>query len=269
MTGMPDIVTPLFVPGHRPDRFAGAAASGADAIILDLEDAVAVDAKAPARQGLRADFTGLPVFVRINGPATPWHGEDLAAVLDKPFAGIVLPKAELGAPLEAVARAVRAKGMALIALVETARGLADARDIAALDGVSRLAFGSIDYCADLGCAHSREVLLLARSELVLASRLAGRPAPIDGVTVAVSDADQAKDDARHARDLGFGGKLCIHPRQIAPVMAGFQPDQSEIEWARRVVASGDGAIAIDGAMVDEPVRIRARSILARAERARP
>ena len=253
-------VAPLFVPGHRPERFAKAAASGADAIIIDLEDAVPADAKEVARANVRAHVTDLPVLVRINGASTAWHADDLAAIASVPVAAVVLPKAEPGPQLGAVCAGA---GHYVVALVETASGLAGVRTTAAMPGVARLAFGSIDFCADLGCAHTRNALLAARSELVLASRLSGLLAPIDGVTTAINDPALATDDARYARDLGFGGKLCIHPKQVSAVLAGFRPDQAEVEWARRVLASGDGAVAVDGAMVDEPVRVRAHSILAR------
>ncbi|CCE97008.1 Uncharacterized conserved protein [Sinorhizobium fredii HH103] len=257
-----NFTVPLFVPGNRPERFEKAAASGADAIIIDLEDAVAPDAKEAARVALRADFTDLPVLVRINGEGTPWHEDDLAAVSRLPVAAVIVPKAELGGGLAALAAA---SAVPIIALVETARGLSEARQIAALPGVSRLAFGSVDFCADLGCAHTREALLAARSELVLASRLPGLVAPLDGVTTSIDAGEQIEADARYALELGFGGKLAIHPRQIEAIRAGFRPQASEIEWAKKVLASGDGAAAVDGAMVDEPVRIRARAILARAE----
>lgn len=257
---MTDFTVPLFVPASRPERFEKAAGSGADAIILDLEDAVAAPDKAAARSALRADFTGLPVLVRVNGAGTPWFADDLAAVSKLAVAGLILPKAEIGEGLDKTL----AGGLPVIALVETARGLADARAIAGLPGVERLIFGSIDFCADLGCAHMRDALLAARSELVLASRLARLPAPVDGVTTSLEDAQLIASDARHARDLGFGGKLAIHPRQIAPILEGFLPEETEIEWAQKVLTSGDGAAAVDGAMVDEPVRIRARAILKRA-----
>lgn len=256
----PAFIAPLFVPADRPERFAKAAASGADAVILDLEDGVAGDAKEAARAALRTDFTGLPVLVRINGADTPWFADDLAAVADLNAAGIILPKAETGRELDAVC----AVGLPVLALIETARGLAEARSIATLDRVVRLVFGSLDFCADLGCAPVREALLAARSELVLASRLGGLDAPVDGVTTSIDDAALIADDARHAMTLGFGGKLAIHPRQIAPIREGFRPDAAEIAWARRVLASGDGAVAVDGGMVDEPVRLRARAILKRA-----
>lgn len=260
-----DVVAPLFVPGHRPERFAKAAGSGADAVIIDLEDAVPADAKGVARANLRADFTDRPVLVRINGAGTAWHADDLAAIAELPVAAVIVPKAEPGPELEAAcARA----GRPVLALVETARGLAGVRAVAATRGVARLAFGSVDFCADLGCAHARGVLLPARFELALASRLFGLPAPLDGVTTAIDDPALAMDDARHARELGFGGKLCVHPKQVEAVLAGFRPDEAEVEWARRVLESGEGAVLVDGAMVDEPVRVRARSVLARSVLAR-
>ena len=262
MVKITTIRTPLFVPANRPERFARAAASGADAIILDLEDAVAPDAKDAARAALRRDFTDLPVIVRINAAGTAAHDADLAAMAALCPDAVMLPKAESAAGCQAVARALNA--MPLIALIESARGLAHARDIAATPGVVRLAFGSVDFCADLGCAHLPELLLPARSELVLAARLAGIAAPIDGVTVQLDDPQISHDDAAHARALGMTGKLCIHPRQIAPVRRAFAPSDAEIDWARRVLTSGEGAVSVDGAMVDEPVRLRARAILAQA-----
>lgn len=265
MVDLESIRAPLFVPADRPDRFAKAAASGADAVILDLEDAVARDAKDEARAALRCDFTDLPVIVRINPSGTPWHEADLAAVGKLPVAAVLLPKAE-----DRVIEVLMAlSGHApVMALVETGRGLGEARAIAALPGVKRLVFGSIDFCADLGCAHHREILLPARLELVLASRLAGIAAPIDGVTTRLDDLSVTHDDAAHARDMGMTGKLCIHPKQVAEVKRAFAPSEAEIAWARRVLASGDGAVSVDGEMVDEPVRIRARTILAAAEGSR-
>jgi citrate lyase subunit beta/citryl-CoA lyase len=256
-----DCIAPLFVPGNRPDRFEKAAASGTDAIIIDLEDAVPPAAKDLARASLRVDFTPLPVLVRINAPGTPWHADDMAAVAKLPFSAIIVPKAEIDSGLELVIGS--ACSHPVVALIETARGLAQARQIACLPGIVRLAFGSIDFCADIGCAHTREALLMARSEIVLASRLAAKSAPIDGVTTAIDNPELVIEDSRHARSLGFGGKLCIHPKQVEAVLSGFHPDAAEIEWARKVLASGDGATALEGAMIDEPVRIRARAILAK------
>ncbi len=257
----PNFIAPLFVPGNRPERFEKAANFGADAIIIDLEDAVAATEKDEARTHLATHFTQLPVLVRINGEETQWYDDDLSAVSKFPLlAGVIVPKARVSGKLVDITKAL---DVPIIALIESVQGLSEARQIAAMPGVTRLVFGSVDYCADLGCEHTREALLTARSELVLASRLAGLPAPIDGVTTSIDDLELIASDARHGLELGFGGKLAIHPRQIAAIRSGFKPKDSEIEWAKKVLASVDGASAVGGAMVDEPVRIRARSILAR------
>ena len=259
------IALPLFVPADRPERYAKAFAAGADAVIVDLEDAVAPAAKAGSRQALLGARDALaaaacPVLLRINARGTPHHEADIAAARQlPPLAAVMLAKAECAHDVEAVADVT---GRPVLALIESARGLAAARAIA--EAGARLAFGSIDFAADLGCAHSREALLLARAELVLASRLAGRAAPIDGVTTGVKDEVLIADDARYAQSLGMGGKLLIHPAQIAPARAGLRPGAEEIAWAQRVLGSGDGAAAVDGAMVDAPVRVRATQILRRA-----
>lgn len=252
-------VAPLFVPADRPERFAKAAASGADAVILDLEDAVPPQRKAAARAALDTAFTSLPVIVRVNALDTPWHAEDMAAVMRLRPAAIMLPKAEDVGEVAALARQ-----LPVIALVETVRGIASVRDIAMHGRAAVLALGTVDYVADLGCAHTREALLAARGEVVLASRLGGIGAPLDGVTLDVRDAALAREDAAYARALGFGGKLAIHPAQVASILEGMAPEPREIAWARRVLESGGGAVAVDGAMVDEPVRMRARALLRRA-----
>lgn len=254
---------PLFVPANRPDRFAKAAASGADAVILDLEDAVSKSEKDQARECLDCSFTELPVIVRVNAVDTPWFEYDLAAVCALPIAGVMLPKAEEPDAVAGVCGSLIGHAP-VIALIENARGLSEARRIAVVSGVARLAFGSIDLCADLGCAPLRDALLPARLELVLASRLAGIAAPLDGVTAQLDDSDLAFDDAAHARSLGMTGKLCVHPGQIPGVCRAFAPTLADIDWAQRVLAGGDGVAMIDGAMVDEPVRRRARSMLAAA-----
>jgi citrate lyase subunit beta/citryl-CoA lyase len=255
-------MTPLFVPADKPGRFTKAAASEADAVIIDLEDAIAPEAKDAARTGLLTPGAlpaGKPVILRINGSGTPWHEADLAAAAKLDLTAVMLPKTE---SVQA-ARDVRChSGKPVIALIETAKGLAAARQVAASGEVTRLAFGSIDFCADLGTAHTRDALLLARSEIVLASRLGDLTAPLDGVTTSIEDAALIEDDARHAHELGFAGKLCIHPRQVAPARRGFVPSAAEIAWARRIIVAGEGgAVSIDGAMVDAPVLLRAQQIL--------
>lgn len=264
-TALDTITLPLFLPADRLERLPKALACGADAVIIDLEDAVAPAAKPAAREAiaeaLASAGVSVPVLVRVNPASTPWHDADLAVCSDLPIAGIVLPKAESA---DAVAAAAYASARMVIPLIETASGLHAAGEIA--EASARLAFGSIDFAADIGSAHTRDALLFARSTLVLAARRAGQAAPIDGVTTAIHDADEITGDARYALGLGFGGKLLIHPAQVAPARAGFLPTDEELAWARRILdAAGDGAaaVAVDGAMVDAPVILRARQILQR------
>ena len=257
---------PLFVPADRPERFSKAIEAGPDAVFIDLEDAVAPDSKAGARDALWQHLQRLqpnvPLAVRVNAIGTPWHDDDLAAISRLPLAAVVLPKAESAEAAKAVSARTR---LPVVALVESAEGLGNVREIAR--HCARIAFGSIDYAADLAMGHTRSSLLAARSEIVLASRLAGIPAPIDGVTTAIRDDRCVIDDCAHAAELGFGGKLLIHPAQIAPARRGFRPPEDEIAWARRVIdatSQGDAAIRVDGAMVDAPVLLRARQIIQRA-----
>lgn len=257
------LVAPLFVPADRPDRFAKAAASGADAVIVDLEDAVAATAKDRARGNLAAIAPlAVPVIVRINALGTPWRDADLQVLRSVgPGVGIMVPKVETSADVDAV-RAVLGSEVAIIGLVESAKGLAAVEAIA--HAVDRLAFGSLDYCLDLGCAHVEAALLLPRSRIVLAARLAGAAPPIDGVTADLDRSDLLAADVATARALGFTGKLAVHPRQIAPIVAGFRPTEAERARAERILAAPAGeTVSLDGLMVDEPVRRAARALLHR------
>ena len=252
--------SPIFVPANRPERFSKAASSGADAVILDLEDSVAVSEKVFARSMLSDNFTELPIIVRVNAAGTEWHNDDIDAVRNRKYTAIMLPKCECPRAVESVITESGGR-TPIFAITESAAGLVHARSIAALAGVDRLVFGSIDYCADMRCAHHRDILLPARLELVLASRLANISAPIDGVTTRLDDMSITKEDAEHARNVGMGGKLCIHPKQINLVQAAFTPSKQEIDWAKRVLASTGGVLMVSGEMVDEPVRIRALQIM--------
>lgn len=260
---------PLFVPANKPDRYAKALSVAYDAVIIDLEDAVAAPDKPGARDaladqaGLLSD-TGKSVFVRVNARATTWHKDDLAVCAGLPLTGVMLPKSETADDLEALDHALP-QDMLRLALVETVRGVVNAPDIATV--ATRLVFGSVDFCADLGCDHDRLALLRPRQDLVIASRLAGLPAPLDGVTTALRDDDLIRSDAAHALMLGFGGKLLIHPAQIEPARQGFAPTEAQLNWAKTVLAASDGqAASVDGMMVDAPVLARARAIQARARR---
>lgn len=260
-----DIALPLFLPATRPDRLGKALNSGADAIILDLEDAVSADRKVAAREGLAGlivEGTTVPVLLRINASDSAFFDEDVAACITLPLAAIILPKASDAAVCAAVARRT---GRPVIGLVETALGLHQVHEVA--HACARLAFGSIDFAADLGIAHAPEALAYARATLVMASRLADLPAPWDGVTVATDDAEAVLADCRHSVAMGFGGKLLIHPAQIAPARAGFAPNEAEYAWATRVVAAAEStsdALKLDGEMIDAPVVARAQQILRRA-----
>lgn len=184
----------------------------------------------------------------------------MTAVKTLPVSGVILPKSESADNVAAVCDQL-AGHAPVIALIESAQGLAEVRHLARIKGVERLTFGSIDFCADLGCAHVIEVLLPARLELVLASRLAGIAGPLDGVTALIDDTHLVSENAVRARKLGVAGKLCIHPRQIAPVIQAFLPSPSEIEWAMRVLDTGSGVASVDGEMVDAPVRLNGSSSL--------
>lgn len=261
--------TYLFVPGNRPDRFEKARQSGAHAVILDLEDAVQGKQKDLARETVASWLSPeRPVYVRINGTGTPWFERDLEVVCLPGVLGVILPKAEF--PEQVVQVAARLAGEArVLPLLETALGIWNARALAQAPRVERLAFGSVDFQLDTGITGEQEELLYARSRLVLASRIASLLPPVDGVTMALDDMTRLRDDVAHARRLGFGGKLCIHPRQVEIINRGFAPTEAEQAWARRVLeaaeATGAGALRLDGELIDRPVIERARSILAQAD----
>ena len=260
----------LFVPGHQPERYAKALASGADAVIVDLEDAVPVADKAAAAQALRDAWSTLDasrVLIRINPRSTRWHDADVALCAALRPAAVVVPKAEHPDDLLEIALHARCGERGVLALIESARGLANVRAIAACPAVGRLLLGHIDLQADLGlrCDADERELDGVRFELVLASRLAGLPPPVDGVTVATDDARRLHADAQRAQRFGFGGKLCIHPRQVAPLHAALAPSEQQLAWARRVIeaarAAGGGAIRVDGEMIDRPVVLLAERLL--------
>jgi citrate lyase subunit beta/citryl-CoA lyase len=252
----------LFVPGLRPDRILRALDCGADAVIVDLEDAVAPADKAMARhqvgQWLRA-HPGREVLLRINAVHTDWHADDLGLAAMENVSAVVVPKAEDARTLPAIA------GKPLLPMIESAVGFANAAAIAGHPSTCRLIFGTYDFRVDLGLGDSAEALLPFASGLVLVSRVAGLAPPIDGVMANLNDETGWIADARRARALGFGGKLCIHPRQVAAVNEGFAPNDAEIAWAQKIVggAADAGVSVVDGQFVDRPILLRAQSILRR------
>lgn len=258
----------LFVPGNRPERFDKACATRADAVIVDLEDAVPAADKASARTAVARWLSpAQPVLVRINSLDSAWFEDDLALCARPGVAGIVLPKAEHES---ALARLADAGAAAILPLIESGLGLWNAAALARMPRVQRLVFGSIDFSLDLNIQEGHETLLYARSQLVLASRVAGIAAPVDGVTASFDQTGPVHADTLRARALGFGAKLCIHPKQVAPVHEAFAPTADELAWAERVVAAAEaargGAVALDGRMVDRPVILIAQQMLEEAAR---
>jgi citrate lyase subunit beta/citryl-CoA lyase len=266
----------LFVPANRPERYAKALASGAGAVIVDLEDAVPADAKVAARKQLASGFASLSagdrsrLLVRINAGGTPWHDDDLlllGQLARDGLAGVVLPKVESAAELRRVAACV-GNTCALLPMLESAAGLAALDALAGSPGVARLVFGNLDFQADVGmaCGPDEAELLPVRLALVLASRRAGLAAPVDGVTPGTGDAVQVQRDAERSRRGGFGAKLCIHPAQVAVVNTALGPTTAELDWARRVLeanrSAGGGVFTLDGRMVDAPVLRLAERTLA-------
>jgi citrate lyase subunit beta/citryl-CoA lyase len=259
----------LFVPADRPERYAKACAAGADAVIVDLEDAVPAEAKDAAREALGRWLASAPqVLVRVNGAGTPWFTADIDLCRSSAVAAVILTKAERAEDIEHV---VRNTGKPVIALIESACGIENAGALAAARGTQRLAFGAIDFALDLGIAEEADTLTYFRLRLTLASRLCNLAAPIDGVTTAIDDANRIAADIRDAKRLGFGAKLCIHPKQVRVVHQAFAPSPEEVAWAQRVIEAakrtGGAAVAVDGRMVDAPVIAIAEQVLRDAKRA--
>ena len=265
--------TYLFVPGDRPERYSKALASAADAVVIDLEDAVLAATKPAAREAL-AKFLSTAtaaererLVIRINDEATPWFDEDLAMLAAHAVGGVMLPKAER---VETIARLRGACPQTpVLALLESARGVLAAEFIAAAPGVQRLVFGTIDFALDLDLSGDPLGLDYAASRLALASRAAGIAPPVAGVTTAIDDEALLLADLARARAHGFAAKLCIHPKQVAAIHTALSPTGAEVSWARRVIdaaAGAAGAVQLDGRMIDKPVIERARRILERATR---
>ncbi len=257
----------LFVPADAAEKHDRAFAAGADAVILDLEDAVAPAAKDGARailiESLAVERSSTSLaLVRVNSPLTPQGRGDLEALAQVRVDGIVVPKADP----EAIATAASA-GLPLVAMIETAAGVLQAPAIAAEPAVAVLALGPVDLAAELGISDSADgdELIAARSQLVLAAAAAGKQGPLDGPCMSPRDERALDLEIARARRLGFAGKTCIHPAQVAAVVRAFSPTQAELEWARQVVGAFEGAeggvLILEGELVDEPVARRARRIL--------
>ena len=265
--------TYLFVPGNRPERFGKALASGADAVVLDLEDAVAADAKDTARAAIAAWAASADpqqrarAAVRINDVGSEHHADDLRLLVAAGLPSMMLAKAE--GPEQIAAVRAGAGDVQVLALIESACGVHQAEAIAGTEGVTRLVFGTLDFALDLDLDldASFDGLMYAAGRLAVASRIAGLTAPVAGVTPQLGDPDRLLADLVWARRHGFGAKLCIHPAQVEPIHAALAPDPQALEWAQRVLAAdhaSPGAARLDGHMIDRPVVLAARRTLARA-----
>jgi citrate lyase subunit beta/citryl-CoA lyase len=284
--------TMLFVPGDRPERFDKAVASGADAVIFDLEDAVVPERRAAARLEIARYLADaqrkVPLWVRINPVTTEDALLDLAAVIDGRPEGIMLPKARDGADVDRVshwlesleARAGLGRGsVGLIPLItERAGAVLNAASFTRLPArVRGLTWGAEDLAADVGALGNRlpdgefeYTYAYARSMCLLAAAAAG-VAAIDTVDIEIRDVAAVERRARDSKRQGFAGKMAIHPAQVAPIHAAFTPAAAEVEWAGRVLAAfsaspGAGAVSLDGRMLDRPHIRQAERILAAAAR---
>ena len=281
----------LFAPGNHPRRVEKAFTVGADAVILDLEDAVASAEKPAAREAVAAALAQprrCRGYARVNAPSTPYCYADLVAVIGQGIAGLVLPKVESAADLHAIdwliANLERERGVAigsidLIPIIETAVGMqridrvVQARGLRPYEGrwrVRRLAFGAADYAAEVGLAPGLDELELgdARARVVLASRAAGLEGPLDSPWFHLRESEAFARALERSRRGGFQGRLCIHPDQVQAVNAAYAPSREEVERAERIVAafdaaeaSGAAAIQVDGQMIDYPIANRARAVL--------
>ncbi len=268
----------LFAPADQPALIPKVARAAPDAAILDLEDAVAPDdkqaARSLARQGAEALAVTLPVFVRVNSLGSAWFAEDIAEALLPGLAGVVVPKLQAASDVQRVQVALDAAGVGalpIIAGVETTMGVVRVDEIAQA-GVLAVYFGAEDFIADMGGERTRSghEVAYARSRVVLAARAAGVLA-LDQVVVDIRDGERFSAEAKEARELGYAGKLCIHPAQVALANALFTPSAAAIERSRRILAAyaagqreHRGVVNFEGQMIDAPLLVQARAVLARA-----
>jgi len=275
----------LFAPGNHARRVEKALTLPADAVILDLEDAVANSEK-PATRELVAAAYNQPrhgkLYVRVNAYSTDWCYQDIVTIVRSGLDGIILPKVETPDQLKStdwlLSALERERGLPvgnidLVPIIETALGMSNVGAIAGSGSrTKRLAFGAGDYTLDLGMIWSRDEseLLPARSAVVMASRAAGIEPPFDTVWADLRDADGFTHSAERAASLGFQGKMCIHPDQIAVTNAAFSPTEQQLSWAKRVVAAfeeaearGLASIQLDGQFIDYPIVQRARQVISR------
>jgi len=282
--------TLLFAPGNHPRRVAKALCLKADAVILDLEDAVAIAEKVATRaivvDALQSERSGLG-YVRVNAYDTDFCFGDLLVVVAKGVDGIVLPKVETSAQLRSVdwvvsqlerEKRLPAGGIDIIPIIETGKGVANVHDIASAGTrIKRLSFGAGDYTKDMAMRWTRHEgeLAHARAEIAVASRAAGLEAPLDTVWIHIKETDGCIKSAELVCDMGYQGKLCIHPDQVDPVNAVFTPSDDDVDFAEKVVkafeeaeAQGLASIQVDGYFVDYPIVDQAQRTLDLIEKIR-
>jgi citrate lyase subunit beta/citryl-CoA lyase len=264
----------LFCPADRPDRYAKALAA-ADAVVIDLEDAVGDNAKDEARQTLRDAAQWLPperTVVRINALGTCWSAADLAMLNGTPLRNVMVPKA---ADPEAIAALAP---LQVVALCETARGVLAAPELAEVGNCTALFWGGEDLIADIGGWRSRRddgtylpVVVHARTAVLLAAAAAGKPA-WDGVYLAIDDLAGLAAECAEAVDMGFAAKVAIHPSHAAVIRRSFAPTDQQVEWAQALLAAAaqtSGVSRFRGRMIDGPLVAQARAVLARAAQPDP
>jgi citrate lyase subunit beta/citryl-CoA lyase len=261
----------LFVPANQPERYGKALASGADGVIIDLEDAVGLDDKAKARELLKNTWSSISVeekkrvIIRCNAPGSSFYAADLVLAKELQVRHLMIPKTE--SPDHINGAAEELKNTAFIPMIETPLGLHHLNEIASAEQVLRLALGNLDMQVEMGisCDDNETEIDTARFMLVLASKLAQIAPPLDGVTPSTDDEPRIFAHAQKAKRFGFGAKLCIHPKQIPIIKRAFSPTVEEISWAKRVIAADNAsngqAVKVDGKMVDRPVVMLARRIL--------
>ena len=277
---LPRLRSVLFAPAVREDLVPKLPRSGADGVVIDCEDATPVDRKDVGRANASTLAPtilgqGSAVFVRINPPTTEWFNDDVAGALVPELAGVIVPVVETLEQLDECAAALASAGLAhlgVIAGLETALGAADARHLLAHDQVVGGYFGAEDYIADLGGVRTESNIevLYARSSVAQAGRIARKPV-LDQIVADFRNRNRMSEESLAARSMGYAGKLCIHPGQVAIANAGFTPSDAEVDRARRLldayeagVASGVAAIDFEGQMVDGPLAEQARHVLAQS-----
>jgi citrate lyase subunit beta/citryl-CoA lyase len=273
----------LFAPGNQPRKIEKVFSFGADIVCLDLEDAVPTAEKATARQQVAAVLDtprGAPLYVRINSLDTPHCLSDVEAIVKKGLAGIIVPMIErastlltidwLIAQLEA-RQNLPTRGIDILPIIETAAGIVNLPEICGAGSrVRRLSFGAWDFTLDTGITYMPDEVHIAdaRARVVLHSRAAGLDAPIDTSYPMLGDIDGLKRSSRNARAMGYQGKACIHPEQVAPVNDAFSVDADELKRAQTIVsefekaeAAGSASVRIDGRFVDYPMYKKAKALV--------